>query len=122
MTDRKVIDLAARKRERLAGREPPKLEVELPDFISPPDIAKMSDAQLEQLVDLIRLRRMEPLLIYEQTQVELAKREEDKVKQQIEKKAQQVFNELDRVFKNLEKLELRVNELRALRLQIGMEF
>lgn len=119
---RKVINLAERKQQRLGGAPAPLIEVEIPDFISPPDISSMSDAQLEQLLNLVRMRRMQSALVYEKTQLEKQAVAEGKARAQLEKKAEQVFNELDKVFKNLDKLELRVNELRALRIQAGLEF
>ena len=120
--ERKVINLAQRKLERLGGTPPPEIKTEIPDFITPPDIGKMSDAQLEQVLGLVRLRRMQSQMIYERTQTEKARVTEDKAKQQLEKKSEQVFNELEKVFKNLDKLEIRVNEMRALRVQAGLDF
>lgn len=122
MTERKVINLAQRKAERLAGLPAPEVKIEIPDFISPPDISTMSDEQLEQLLNLVRLRRMQSQMQYEQTQREREQVTQEKARVQLEKKAEQVWNELDKVFKNLDKLELRVNEMRALRLQAGLTF
>lgn len=128
-TERKVINLAERKMQRLAmtgaAPSPPQKEadeVELPDFISPPDISKMTDPQLEQLLNLIRMRRLQSAMIYEQTNAQKAAIAEGRALQMLEKKAEQVFKELERAFTVLDKLELRVNEMRALRVQAGLDF
>lgn len=120
--ERKVINLAQRKLDRLGGTPPPVIAVTIPDFISPPDISKMSDEQLEQLLNLIRMRRMASAMIYEKTQREKEAVSEEKAKAQLEKKAVQVFTLLEKAFDTLDKLELRVNEMRALRIQAGLEF
>lgn len=122
MSEVKIINLAQRKAERLAGLPAPEIKVDIPDFIEPHDISAMSDTVLEQIVDLIRLRRLTAAMIYEQTVAENKKRQDDKIKAGIEKKAEQVFKLLEKCYDNIDKLEIRVNELRALRLQIGMDF
>lgn len=120
--ERKVINLAQRKLERLGGIPAPEIKVDIPDFITPPDITSMSDAQLEQVLNLIRMRRLQSAMLYEKTQQEKTQLEETKARMQLEKKAEQVFKELDRAFAILDKLELRVNEMRALRIQAGLSF
>ena len=119
---RKVINLAERKMQRLGGAPPPKIEVEIPDFITPKTINDMNDDQLEQMLNLIRLRRMQSTMVYERTKAEKDALAQNKARDMLEKKAEQVWNELDKVFKNLDKLELRVNELRGLRVQAGLDF
>lgn len=122
MTERKVINLAERKKERLGGLPEPRIEVDIPDFITPKDITTMTDDQLEQMLNLVRLRRMQSALIHQKTVQEKEQLAQDKARGQLEKKSEQVFTELERVFKNLDKLELRVNEMRALRIQAGLDF
>lgn len=122
MTERKVINLAERKLQRLGGAPAPQIEVPIPDFISPPDISKMTDEQLEQVLSLIRLRRLQSSLLYEKTKAEKAALDETKARAALDKKAEQVFKELEKAFKVLDTLELRVNEMRALRIQAGLEF
>lgn len=122
MSERKVINLAERKKQRLGGLPEPKIEIDIPDFITPKSIATMSDDQLEQLLNLVRLRRMQSAMIYENTKREKEELAQDKARGQLDKKSEQVWNELEKVFKNLDKLELRVNEMRALRIQAGLDF
>ena len=122
MSERKVINLAERKMQRLGGAPAPTIEVPIPDFITPQDITTMSDEQLEQMLNLIRVRRLQSAMIYENTKKQKEEVTAAKARAALEKKAEQVFTELDKAFKVLEKLELRVNELRALRLQGGLSF
>lgn len=130
ISGRKVINLAERKMQRLAminvapQSTAPKAadEADLPDFISPPDISKMTDPQLEQMLNLIRVRRLQSAMIYEQTKAQKAAVAEGRALDMLEKKAEQVFKELERAFNVLDKLELRVNEMRALRVQAGLDF
>jgi len=118
----KVINLAERKQQRVATEEQDSDSSELPDFISPPTIASMSDEQLEKMLNLVRMRRLQSALIYERTQEENSQKLRDRASEALAKKSVQVFNELDRVFKNLDKLETRVIEMRALRIAAGLSF
>ena len=122
MAEPKVINLAQRKLERMGGSPPPKIDVSLPDFISPQTIGTLTDAQLDQVLSLVRVRRMAATQVYERTQREKRQVEEGKALHALDKKQEQVYNELERAFKALDKLELRVNEMRALRLQAGLTF
>lgn len=124
MVERAVINLAERKQARLLANrgvsEP--LAMLVPDFIDPPTILKMSDEAIDQMLNLIRINRMSAQLIYEKSVAERGKINDAKLQVKMDKKAEQVFVELERVFKYFDKLELRINELRALRLQVGLDF
>jgi len=123
MTDeRRVINLAQRKLERLGGLPAPDISVTIPEFIEPSDISKMSDEQLEQVLQLVRLRRMQSTLIYEQTQVQKQQIQDEKNYMRLDKASIKVFTKLEKAFKALDDLELAVNEMRAWRLQSGLEF
>jgi len=123
MTDeRRVINLAQRKLERLGGLPAPDIAVSIPEFIEPSDISKMSDEQLEQVLQLVRLRRMQSTLIYEQTQVQKQQIQDEKNYMRLDKAGIKVFTKMEKAFKALDDLELAVNEMRAWRLQSGLEF
>jgi hypothetical protein len=92
----------------------------LPDFISPDDIPKMSDSQLEQLVNVLQLRRLQSTHLYESTLRARGEITMSKARESLEHKAGQVSKELKRTITAMDKLELRVNELRALRIQCGL--
>lgn len=117
-----VINFEQRRRHFLAG-EPQQPPVDgIPEFISQHDISTMTDDQLDQLINIIRLRRLNSTLIYERTMREKEQLTMSKAREQLDKKCSQVWKELDRALSVLEKLELRVNEMRALRIQAGLEF
>lgn len=116
----KIINLRERREARLAGEPQPVINVPLPDFIRPADITTMTDEQLDSLLDIVRLRRLTSTMLYQRTMEEKEELRVSRAREQLEDKCVQVFNELERVLKNLDKLELRVNEMRALRIQAGM--
>ena len=118
--ERKVINLAQRKKERLAGEPQIEVRTPLPDHIHPNDIAYTIRSQLDQLINLVRFRRLQSAAQYERTIAEKRQVTESRAKEALEHKCEQVFAELNRTFKNLEKLELRINEMRALRIQAGL--
>lgn len=121
-TDDKVINLFERRKTQLAGETDAAPLEALPEFITPGDIDRLNDAQLEQLLNIIRMRRLQSTLVYEKTVREKETLTQSRAREMLEKKSEQVWKELDAVFKKLEKLELRVNEMRALRLQAGLEW
>ena len=117
-----VINFELRRRQLLAGEVSPPPPQGIPDFISQSDISTLSDDQLDQLINLIRLRRLNSTLQYERTMREKEQLTLSKAREQLEKKCVQVWKELDRSLTILEKLELRINEMRALRIQVGLDF
>jgi hypothetical protein len=117
-----VINFELRRRQLLAGEVGPPAPEGIPDFIAQSDISKLSDDQLDQLINLIRLRRLNSTLQYERTMREKEQLTLSKAREQLEKKCVQVFKELDRSLTVLEKLELRINEMRGLRIQVGLDF
>jgi hypothetical protein len=127
MTERRVINLAERKKQqdvkRSTEQQVPHIEeAAIPEYITPQDITKMTDAQLEQMLNVVRLRRMQATLIYENTQKEKERIKDERLFKSVEKASEQVFKKLERVNKYLDDLELKVNELRGYRLAAGLSF
>lgn len=91
-----------------------------PDFITRVDVNKMTDQQLDELLEAIRIRRMNSVAIYQHTQDELQAVQEEKAKAQMEKVCTQIIKSLNTLDKQFEKLETYVNKLRGLRIQAGM--
>lgn len=118
----RVINFELRRRQLLAGEPQPSAPDSIPEFITQADISKLSDDQLDTLINHIRLRRLNSTLIYERTMREKEQLTMSRAREQLDKKCGQVFHELDRALNVLEKLELRVNEMRALRIQCGLDF
>jgi uncharacterized protein with von Willebrand factor type A (vWA) domain len=106
----------------LAGEVQPQRDDALPEFIAPADISTMTDDQLDQLINIIRLRRLNSTMLYERTMREKEQITMGKAREQLEKKCTQVWKCIDTALNNLEKLEIRVNEMRALRIQCGLDW
>lgn len=118
----KVIDFARRRMQLLAGEQQPQVGEGVPEFISPQDISKFTDDQLDQLINIIRLRRLNSTLQYEKTMREKEQLTMSKAREQLERKCATVFKDIDRALTQLERLELHINEMRALRIQCGLEW
>lgn len=117
-----VIDFAQRRMQLLAGEKQPEGGEGLPEFIQPSDISTMSDDTLDQLINIIRLRRLNSTMLYERTMREREQLTMSKAREQLDKKCVQVYKCIDTALNNLEKLELRINEMRALRIQAGLDW
>lgn len=122
ITDPNVIDFARRRMQLLAGEQQPQGAESIPEFIAPADISRFTDEQLDQLINIIRLRRLNSTMQYERTMREREQLTMSKAREQLEKKCTQVFKCIDVALNNLEKLELRVNEMRALRIQCNLDW
>lgn len=92
----------------------------VPDFITRVDINKMSDEQLDELLEAIRGRRMNNYIIYKQTEEEKETIRIEKARVLVDKKAEQIVKSLASLDKTFEKLEKQVAELRGLRIQANM--
>lgn len=90
-----------------------------PEFIVPTDITKMTDEEIDALIDGIRLRRMDKSNLYKQTRKLRDKASSEKMLSQLDRKQSQLATALEKVDKALGNLEKKANEVRALRLQLG---
>lgn len=90
----------------------------VPDFIDPPSIASMTDAQLRAFLEKLRERRLSAARMYEASKVRAAKELAEKAQKQIAKQADLLAKEFKRIDATLSKAEGRVNKILALRLQI----
>ncbi len=99
---------------------PIRADVEVPDFITRVDISKMNDEQLDQLLVLIRQRRMTAFVIYQQTQNDREQAATEKALASIDKTCDMIIKQLNTIDKNMEKLETYINKLRGLRIQAGL--
>ena len=118
----KVINLEQRRRQTVGGEPEVDPGVQLPEFIRPSDISTLSDEQLEGLLNVIRLRRLTSTMLYEKTMKDKEEITQGKARDMLDNKCGQVYKEIEKAFKQLEKLELRVNEMRALRIQAGLDW
>jgi len=92
-----------------------------PDFIDPANLADYHDDEAEAMIEAIRARRLHALHVYEQSKREAAERKHTVDVAALEKQCVMLAKDIERVSKALDALEKRVNRVRALRLQLGME-
>lgn len=109
-----VVQFDPNKRKQTEQETPP-------DFITRKDIMSMSDADLDQLVDGIRVRRMAAQAMYEQAVADKQLVEQEKVLTRMEKKSDMIVRKLDTINKQMDQLEHYINELRGLRIQAGLD-
>lgn len=96
------------------------VDVEVPDFVTRIDVSKLTDPQLDELIEKIRLRRMMSVAIYQQTQADIAAAGEEKAKVRLEKKLEQIDKVIETLDRNFEKLETYIAQVRGLRIQAGL--
>lgn len=92
-----------------------------PDFIDPANLDAYDDDEAEAMIEAIRARRLHALHVYEQSQREAAERKHVVGVETLAKQCEMLGKEIERVTKALDALEKRVNKIRAIRLQLGME-
>lgn len=95
--------------------------VTLPEHITPQSIYQMNDEQLEKLLDDIRDRRLSSVRLYEEAQRAAQEAAEEKARLALFKQCEMCEKNIIRVDKALEALETRVNKMRALRLELGLD-
>lgn len=93
----------------------------IPEHIQPTCIADMSTEQIDKLLESIRERRLRAAKHYEEAQAAKALVAEEKARASLEKQLEMCEGNLSRVDKALDALETRVNKIRALRLEIGID-
>lgn len=93
----------------------------VPNFIVPVDLTKLSDEQLEVMVEGIRNRRMKSLYLYQQTEKLKDEAARIKLEDTYNKKMVKLAKLLETTNNYLEKLELASNEVRVLRVQLGSD-
>lgn len=91
------------------------------EFVQPPDISELTDEQIDVLLDGIRARRMQKFSLYKETMAAKEEAKTEKMKERLEKKLAQFNRALGVLQKNEEKLHTIANEVRGLRLQMGID-
>ena len=92
-----------------------------PDFIDPANLDAYDDDEAEAMIEAIRARRLHALHVYEQSQREAAEMKHEKDAAALTEQCRMLSKDIERTGKALDALEKRVNRIRALRLQLGME-
>lgn len=93
-----------------------------PNFIQPKTIANMSDKEIDDMLDAIRVRRKQKLVIYQQELEQKERMTRAKLETQFTKAVEQAEKRYEALDKALENFERSINKLRALRLEIGDTF
>jgi 3-methyladenine DNA glycosylase/8-oxoguanine DNA glycosylase len=79
----------------------------------------MSDKEIDDLLDVIRVRRKQKLVIYKEEQEHKERLTRAKLEVHYEKACEQIERRAEMLDKALENFERSVNKLRALRLELG---
>lgn len=93
----------------------------VPEHITPKAIYQMSSDAIDALLEGIRKRRLSAAKQHEAAMQAAKEVADDKSRLQLLKQAEMLSNNLVRVDKALEAAEDRVNKIRALRLELGIE-
>lgn len=96
-------------------------DVTVPEHITPQAIYQMTDAQHEKLLEGIRTRRLSAVRQYEAAQKAAAEAKDEKARLSLFKQCEMCESNIIRVDKAIDALETRVNKIRALRLELGLD-
>lgn len=95
--------------------------VTIPEHITPRAMYDMPSAEFDALLEAIRERRLHAVRVHEQAMA-LAKEQADaKAKEALWKQCEMLANNMERVQKALDAMDERVNKIRALRLELGID-
>lgn len=91
------------------------------EAITPRALYNMTTEEMDALLDNIRNRRLSSVRQYEAAQKAAQEAADEKARLALFKQAEMCANNIVRVDKALEALETRVNKIRALRLELGLD-
>lgn len=89
------------------------------EFIDPSDISTWSEDKIDKMLEQIRERRLRALRVYQHAQAEKEAAAYDKASESLTKQLSLLEGNISRVDKTLEALDKRINNVRALLLQMG---
>ena len=92
-----------------------------PVFIRPQSINDMDDAQMDAMLDVIRVKRLQAHHVFNETRKLRNEADKHKLSLKYDKAMNALATGLDKFDKQVEKLEKAVNEVRILRLQMGQD-
>lgn len=96
-------------------------DTDIPEHITPQAIYQMTVEQQEKLLEGLRDRRLSALRQYEEAKRLAAEAEEEKARVTLFKQCEMCEKNITRVIKALDALDERINKMRALRLQLGLD-
>lgn len=98
---------------------PVKSTEKAPEFITPSTLSTLSDAEIDALIEGIRVRRMDKHTLYKETRKLRDKASSTNMLKQFETKMGKLVKLIEATDKHLEKLDKAANEVRALRVMMG---
>ena len=97
------------------------MTVSAPEHITPVALYQMDDAAIETLLEGIRDRRLSSVRMYEAAQKAAAEAKDEKARLDLMKQCEMCSKNIERVDKAIDALETRVNKMRALRMELGLD-
>lgn len=93
----------------------------IPEHITPEAMYQMAPGDVEKMLEGIRKRRLSAVRQYEAALVAAKEASDEKARVSLMKQCDMLYNNLERVDKAISTLEDRVNKVRALRLELGLD-
>lgn len=94
---------------------------EVPEWIMPTDITRVTDDDIVKYLEGIRERRLRAVRVYKKLQAEKERIEDERTRDRLDKEVVQLGKGLARVDKAIDALEDRASKIRALKLQLGID-
>jgi flagellar hook-associated protein FlgK len=96
-------------------------DVTPPEHITPAALYQMNAEQLDKLLEDIRERRLSSVRMYEEAKRAAKEASDEKARNDLMKQAEMCANNLARVDKALASLDTRINKMRVLRMELGLD-
>lgn len=93
----------------------------VPEHIKPATILDMTSDELDKLIEDIRKRRLKPVRLHEAAMQAAQDAADEKARLSLLKQCEMCASNIVRVDKAIDALETRVNKIRALRLELGLD-
>lgn len=93
----------------------------VPEHITPASLHSIPTAEIEPLLIVIRERRLKAVRVYEKAVADKKKLTDDQAREKLDKQIDMLAKNIKRVDKAIDACEKRVNKVRVLRLQLGLE-
>lgn len=89
------------------------------EFIDPHNLDALTEDQIDTMLEQVRERRLRALRIYQQAEEEKAQKLYDQASEKMDNQVRLLDGNIKRLDQALNALDKRINNIRALRLQMG---
>lgn len=89
------------------------------EFIDPHNLDALTEDQIDNMLEQIRERRLRALRLYQQAEEEKAQKQYDVASEKLDNQIRLLDGNIKRMDQALNALDKRINNVRALRLQLG---